>query len=259
VTVALALLGAGVVVVALAVVARTPAPATPAAAERLRLPEPIRPAFVVGKPQRLSGAAFTAHWTSVLRPAAARAAPSPVARLVSRLSTTTPEGTRNVVEVIGHRQDSSGTAWVQVRLAVLPNGTTGWVRRTALGGYGTVDTQLAVDVQRLRATLYRSGRRVMTVPIGAGAPGWPTPRGEFYIRNRLDHYHSAAYGPVAFGTSARSARATDWPAGGYVGIHGTDRPDLIPGRVSHGCIRMRNADILAMARLMGVGTPVTVR
>jgi lipoprotein-anchoring transpeptidase ErfK/SrfK len=51
---------------------------------------------------------------------------------------------------------------------------------------------------------------------------------------------------------------TDWPAGGYVGIHGTDRPDLLPGRVSHGCIRLRNPDILRLAKEMPIGTPVVV-
>jgi lipoprotein-anchoring transpeptidase ErfK/SrfK len=34
---------------------------------------------------------------------------------------------------------------------------------------------------------------------------------------------------------------------------------LIPGQVSHGCIRMRNRDILRLARLMPVGTPLTIR
>jgi lipoprotein-anchoring transpeptidase ErfK/SrfK len=28
--------------------------------------------------------------------------------------------------------------------------------------------------------------------------------------------------------------------------------------VSHGCIRMRNRDVLRLARLMPVGTPVTI-
>jgi hypothetical protein len=31
------------------------------------------------------------------------------------------------------------------------------------------------------------------------------------------------------GTSARSRVLTDWPAGGFIGIHGTDEPALIPG------------------------------
>jgi lipoprotein-anchoring transpeptidase ErfK/SrfK len=64
---------------------------------------------------------------------------------------------------------------------------------------------------------------------------------------------------LAFGTSARSTSVSDWPAGGFVGIHGTNRPDLIPGQVSHGCIRMANPDIVRLARLMRVGTPLTVR
>ena len=72
-------------------------------------------------------------------------------------------------------------------------------------------------------------------------------------------YASPFYGPVAFGTSARSEVLTDWPAGGFVGIHGTNRPELLPGRVSHGCIRLRNQDILRLARLLPVGTPLTIR
>ncbi len=107
-------------------------------------------------------------------------------------------------------------------------------------------------------TLLRRGRSVLRVPVGVGMPTAPTPRGRFYVRNRLTRYRSPVYGPVAFGTSARSETVTDWPAGGFVGIHGTDRPDLIPGRVSHGCIRMRNADILRLARLMPIGTPVRI-
>ena len=63
---------------------------------------------------------------------------------------------------------------------------------------------------------------------------------------------------MAFGTSARSSTATGWPAGGFVGIHGTDRPDLVPGRVSHGCIRMRNRDVVELAKRLPVGTPLTV-
>jgi len=95
--------------------------------------------------------------------------------------------------------------------------------------------------------------------IGAAVAGTtPTPGGVFYVRNRLTRYRSPFYGPVAFGTSARSTTLTDWPGGGFIGIHGTDRPDLIPGRVSHGCVRLRNAAILRLARLMPVGTPIRI-
>ena len=121
-----------------------------------------------------------------------------------------------------------------------------------------MDTTLDVNLQRLRLTLLQGGRPILRAPIAVGTAATPTPRGRFYVRDRLTRYRSPTYGPVAFGTSARSPILTDWPAGGFVGIHGTDRPDLVPGRVSHGCIRMRNADILRLARRMPVGTPVVV-
>jgi lipoprotein-anchoring transpeptidase ErfK/SrfK len=152
-----------------------------------------------------------------------------------------------------------GEVWVRVRLASLPNGRLGWLPRTALGGYEFVHTRLLVSLAHLTITLFRDGRRVFQAPIGVGAPNAPTPIGDFYIRDELRDYGSPFYGPVAFGTSARSAVLTDWPAGGFIGIHGTDQPGLIPGRVSHGCIRMRNRDILRLAHLVAVGTPITIR
>jgi lipoprotein-anchoring transpeptidase ErfK/SrfK len=223
------------------------------------LPAPVKPAFTPGPPLPLGSTRYLTQYAPVQQPVSARRAPSARAPVVAALSTRTPEGTRNIVEVLGHVQDSAGRPWVRVRLAVLPNDTTGWVPRGALGGYGTVDTRLDIDLRRLRATLYRAGRAVLRIPVGVGMPGWDTPRGSFYIRDRLTRYRSPTYGPVAFGTSARSPTATDWPAGGYVGIHGTDQPGLIPGRISHGCIRLRNADILRLARRMAPGTPVTIR
>jgi hypothetical protein len=220
-----------------------------AAAQGLSIPEP----------QPLGPDDAVAQWAPVRRPTVARDRPAPGGAQVARLALATPEGTRNLVRVLGRRTDGAGRVWVRVALAVLPNGTTGWVPRRGLGGYVEVATRLVVDTRRLRATLYDGRRTVLRARVAIGADAWPTPRGEFYVRNRLERYSSPAYGPLAFGISARSATLTDWPAGGYVGIHGTDRPDLIPGRVSHGCIRLRNADIRRLGRLMPVGTPVRIR
>jgi lipoprotein-anchoring transpeptidase ErfK/SrfK len=47
-------------------------------------------------------------------------------------------------------------------------------------------------------------------------------------------------------------------SGGDYAIHGTNAPDSIGGFVSHGCIRMYNADILDLYNRVRVGTPVTV-
>jgi lipoprotein-anchoring transpeptidase ErfK/SrfK len=120
-----------------------------------------------------------------------------------------------------------------------------------------VTTRLVVNRRRMRATLFRGGRRVWSSRIGVGAPATPTPRGAFYVRERLQVPPGTIYGPWAFGTSAY-ASVSDWPGGGVVGIHGTDRPDLIPGRPSHGCVRVPNPAIRRLARLMPVGTPVRI-
>lgn len=233
--------------------ARPPASLEKALPEEDPLGPPPRVGLAVPRPELLpSRNEGVSLWAPVRRSLTVRAAPSATARIVGHVPASTPERTENIVLVTGTTR-SDGRLWVPVRAP----GTAGWAPRAALGGYVTVQTRLLVDTSAFTATLLRADEVVFRARIGVGTETAPTPTGSFYVRNRLTRYRSAFYGPVAFGTSARSA-LTDWPAGGFVGIHGTSRPDLLPGRVSHGCIRMRNADILELARLLPVGTPVEI-
>jgi lipoprotein-anchoring transpeptidase ErfK/SrfK len=141
---------------------------------------------------------------------------------------------------------------------MLPNGSVGWVLRKALGNLYTVRTHLYVDRERFTATLKRDGRTIFTARVGVGRPSTPTPRGQFYVRDELSGFGDPFYGPIVFGTNGRSAVLTEWPDGGFIGIHGTDRPGILPGAVSHGCIRMVNRDIRRLAKLMPIGTPLTI-
>ena len=175
---------------------------------------------------------------------------------VTRLATVTPEWTQNLVLVLGSA--GAGRTWYRVRLPILPSNSTGWVPRDALGNVYTVRTHLYVDRASFTALLKRDGRTVFRTRVGVGRPSTPTPAGHFYIRDAVDGFHDPFYGPIAFGTSARAARQTDWPGGLFVGVHGTNRPDLLPGAVSHGCIRMTNRAIRKLAKLMSVGTPLTI-
>jgi hypothetical protein len=222
------------------------------------LPRPTRPAFRVGRPLLLDRRRSPARFAPVAKPVEARALPRSDAAPMAFVAGETAEGTTNIVLVLGEVSRSDGT-WVHVRLPVLPNKRTAWIPRTALGGYQFVHTRLVVDRTRFSATLLSDGRPVFRARVGVGRSAWPTPSGDFYIRDKVSGFDDPFYGPVAFGTSARSAVLTDWPGGGFVGIHGTNAPDLIPGRISHGCIRMRNEDILRLARLMPVGTPLTIK
>ena len=44
----------------------------------------------------------------------------------------------------------------------------------------------------------------------------------------------------------------------YIYIHGTNHEEKIGGPASHGCIRMKNADIAELFELVEVGTPVVI-
>jgi L,D-transpeptidase catalytic domain len=178
--------------------------------------------------------------------------------VIGSLGKRTPEGTTNVVSVVRNEREETGRLWIAVRVPALPGNVTGWVPRRALGAYSFVHTHLVVDLGRLSADLLYDGHTIFRAPIGIGEMSSPTPTGEFYIRSKVWSL-SPFYGPLAFGTSARSNVLTDWPGGGFIGIHGTNQPELLPGRVSHGCIRMTNENILELGKLMPVGTPVTIR
>jgi lipoprotein-anchoring transpeptidase ErfK/SrfK len=217
---------------------------------------PSRPTHVAKTHKLIT--AKVAYWAVVLKPARAFSRPSSSARALTMLPAMTSDKTQNIVQVVGEVVVGSHASWYEVRLAILPNNSRGWVPRAALGRLYTVHTHLYVDLEKTTATLKRNGVTIFKTIIGVGRSATPTPRGQFYIRDELTNFHDPFYGPVAFGTSARSATLTDWPNGGFIGVHGTDQPSILPGRVSHGCVRMPNASILTLARLMPVGTPVTI-
>ena len=199
------------------------------------------------------------RWAYVERSVVARRLPATTAPRVATLSTRTPERTANLVIVAAARGARRAPLGPRAACRSCPTARRAGSRARQLSEYTTVRTRLIVDTERLTARLTRAGRTIFRARIGVGRDRWPTPRGEFFVRNRLTGFRDPFYGPLAFGTSARSAVLTDWPSGGFMGIHGTSSPGLLPGRVSHGCIRLRNRDVLRLGRHMPIGTPVTVR
>ncbi len=205
---------------------------------------------------RLSDERRLTRWAHPWTPSPIRAQPSSSSRMVGRLHFKTEDGVPEVyLALISRTVD--GREWIQIRMLGRPNGRKGWVLRDALGGFNTVRTQLVINLGTLRATLFKRGRRIWSSRVGVGAPSTPTPRGRYYVRERLRSL-GGAYGPWAFGTSAYSV-LSDWPGGGVVGVHGTNQPQLIPGRPSHGCVRVPNRKIRQLARKMPIGTPIHIK
>jgi hypothetical protein len=221
---------------------------------------PVRPpgATTVIATERLSDEArITRVAHAVLRSPVHRQ-PTKSSPVVGYLHFQTEDGPLEVYLVLESYLDHAGRLWTKVRLPRRPNGRVGWVVRDALGALTIVRTKLRVNRATLRATLYHDGRKIWSSPIGIGKRGTPTPAGHFWIRERLRNLAGGTvYGPWAFGTAAYSV-LSDWPGGGVIGIHGTNEPGLIPGRPSHGCIRVPNDRIVRLVRLMPIGTPVEI-
>jgi len=179
-------------------------------------------------------------------------------RRVGRLRFQTEDGFPEPYLALETKVDSRGRRWVKVRVPGRPNGRTGWVVRAALARLHVVDTHMQINRTTLRAVLFKAGRAIWRSRIGVGTPTTPTPSGHYLIRERFRIAKPGGiYGAFAFGTSAYSV-LSDWPRGGVVGIHGTNAPGLIPGRPSHGCVRLRNDSILRLAKLMPVGTTLEI-
>jgi len=208
--------------------------------------------------EQLSDEQRLSRYAGAYSAAAVRARPHPNAAEVGRLRYLNEDGLFETYPVLESRVNPGGRTWVRVRLPMRPNGRTGWVPRSELGPLRVVQTMLRVDRKTLRATLFLDGRTIWSSRIGVGQASTPTPAGRFWIRSRLRGLASnPIYGPYAFGTGAYSV-LSDWPGGGVIGIHGTNQPALIPGRPSHGCIRVPNAAITRLWRLMPIGTPVEI-
>ena len=187
-----------------------------------------------------------------------RSGPGKQHRTVGKLRWYTEDRAPEIYLVLRSKRNRKGGVWLQIRVPRRPNGSKGWVPRVAMRKLRVLTTSLEIDKRALKARLFRDGREIWTSSIGVGASGTPTPDGRYWIRERLPNFGgSAVYGPLAFGTAAYS-RLSDWPGGGVIGIHGTNQPGLIPGRPSHGCIRVPNAKILKLDKLMPVGTPVWI-
>jgi hypothetical protein len=210
--------------------------------------------------ERLSNETTVTRWAHTNLLGAIRSRPTLGSKAVAKLHWNTEDGVPEVYVVLRSALDRKQRAWLQIRIPGRPNGRKGWVREEKLSNLKTIQTQLTIDRKRLRATLRKAGKRIWSSPVGVGKAGTPTPRGHFWIRERLSNLGgSPIYGPWAFGTSAYSNTLTDWPGGGVVGIHGTNEPELIPGRPSHGCVRVPNWKISKLAKLMPVGTPVRIK
>ena len=177
---------------------------------------------------------------------------------VVRLPRINENGAPQTFLVESQTVDDTRHAWLRVLLPIRPNGSMGWVRVSDVRVQG-IPYELVIHLRSFSLDLLNAGNREATVPIGVGTQNAPTPTGRYYIKELIKPPNqNTIYGHFVFGLNGFSNVLVNWPQGGVIGIHGTNAPGSIGRRASHGCIRMSNANIERLARLLPLGTPVRV-
>ncbi|TKI56308.1 L,D-transpeptidase [Brevibacillus antibioticus] len=113
---------------------------------------------------------------------------------------------------------------------------------------------IRISIAKLRLDLFDGNRLIRSFPVALGKIATSTPRGDFTIVSKVPYPNSYPGGPLSvFGTIWMGLSKP------HYGIHGTNDPSSIGKYVSHGCIRMFNEDVNALAKIVPIGTPVRIR
>ena len=192
---------------------------------------------------------------TLLGPHDARAEPAARSSLITVVPATTPiTAVRTVLPILARHG-----LWLKVELPGRPNGHPGWI--SGQGTVGSLTTwHLVVDRARRQVTVYRGGRFVRVLSAVVGKPSTPTPPGTFFVEESVALGAGDPGAPYALALSARSNVLQEFEGGpGQIALHGLGNIGGVPGTaVSHGCIRLDDANIRWLAARIGPGTPVTI-
>jgi len=125
--------------------------------------------------------------------------------------------------------------------------------------------QVVVDLSDRQVYLYKGTEEVDNYPVAIGKDGWETPVGQFQVIDmQIDPHWQHPITRTDVPPGPGNPLGSRWIAflpmeDGVIGFHGTYQTELIGQAVSHGCIRMHNADIEALYEHLAVGVPVIVR
>jgi lipoprotein-anchoring transpeptidase ErfK/SrfK len=231
----------------------SPGPAAPSSTLAAAAPVRARPG-----PVRLDDGA--AHVAVATRDLTAHAKPADGSRIVGQFPQANAWGSPTPFLVRQAYRDAAGELWLKVLLPLRPNGSAGWVRGDRVW-LRPVAYALEIDLSARRLRLLRQGRVLGSWRVGVGRSFTPTPAGRFFVTVKLRPPQiSAVYGAWALGLSGYSEVLEQFGAGdGQIALHGTADPGDLGKEVSNGCVRLDNRAIIALAKTIPLGTPVTIR
>jgi lipoprotein-anchoring transpeptidase ErfK/SrfK len=184
-------------------------------------------------------------------------------------------GSRRVVRVLGWLVPALATLITPSALAQNPvdladgvesqasvQRTDATLRHPAVDAAATpirVKRQVIVSVPDRKLVVMQNGAVLGVFEVAVGADVSPSPSGTFEIVRRLTeptYYHAGVVIPAG-DDNPLGPRWVGLNKKGY-GIHGTNAPRSIGKAASHGCIRMRNRDIVQFFAMVSVGDTVEI-
>jgi len=117
--------------------------------------------------------------------------------------------------------------------------------------------RIVISIPDRKLAVVEGERVVRIFGTAVGAPKSPSPTGTFQIINHVTDPTWYTKGKVVAPGPANPL-GTRWMGlsqKGY-GIHGTNSPSSIGKNASHGCIRLKNADVEALFEMVAVGDVV---
>jgi lipoprotein-anchoring transpeptidase ErfK/SrfK len=155
-----------------------------------------------------------------------------------------------------------GKTWLRVALPNRPNGSSGWIREDFVR-LSTSTWRITVNRDAHVVAVYRDGRKQREFQAVIGASATPTPRGLYAIYEKLPQPNPKGFlGPWALHLTAFSDVLFNYGGGpGRVAIHGRDGTSLkdpLGSSASHGCVRIDDANVIWMAHVVPLGTPVLI-
>jgi hypothetical protein len=123
---------------------------------------------------------------------------------------------------------------------------------------------LVLNLGQRRVYVNRGEEVLASYPVAIGQPNTPTPIGEFEVFQMIEDpiWQNPWTGEVR-SPGANSALGLRWIAfnqmpNGIIGFHGTPTVSSIGRAASNGCVRMHNADVVALFEQVEIGTTVIV-
>lgn len=221
--------------------------------------DPVTPPAPPAPPPALSKSGSPMFAAQLLYDVRARSTHVATAQSVRYLHELTPfNGGRMTIPIL-ERKLVDGAEWIRVILPGRPNNRTGWIPAKAARIIRT-SWRIRVDVTRRALAVFKDGRQVGRFGVVVGTRSTPTPRGRFFVMEKVILGTRWSPNGRALALSAYSDVLRHYDGGeGQVAIHARGTLEGALGSASsHGCVRVDDNVALWLARRIPDGTYVEI-